>query len=170
MRKLLDFIYTCAGVLSGLCMVALFGVTLAGVLSRLFGIYLPGLDGYAGYLLANCSFLGFVYASKMNGHVRMSLVLNAVSAPTRFKLEVWSSAIGVVLVGYLAFYFIDMALVSFEYGDVSEGQDRTALWIPQIGLAVGSVLFVVSQIDRLICLFVAHETLPNSDDNSIFSE
>ena len=41
-----------------------------------------------------------------------------------------------------------MVYVSYQYGDLSTGLDATPLWIPQMTMAVGAVLFAVAIFDQ----------------------
>ena len=45
-----------------------------------------------------------------------------------------------------------MVRVSHMLGDISEGSDAMPLWIPQIGMAAGSVLLAVALVDRLVAV------------------
>ncbi len=52
MRRLLDGLYNGAAALAALCMVLLLGAVLLSIASRQFHFMMPGLDAYAGYLMA----------------------------------------------------------------------------------------------------------------------
>ena len=41
---------------------------------------------------------------------------------------------------------------SWKFNDVSQGQDETALWIPQSAMLVGAVILAVALTDNLIHL------------------
>jgi hypothetical protein len=50
----------------------------------------------------------------------------------------------------MAFYFIKMLKISYEFQERSEGADEILIWIPQSSLALGSSLFFVCIFHHLI--------------------
>jgi hypothetical protein len=40
--------------------------------------------------------------------------------------------------------------VSYQLHDISQGQDATPLWIPQLVMAIGGTLFALALVDRLL--------------------
>ncbi|MCG8490276.1 MAG: hypothetical protein MI743_01565, partial [Sneathiellales bacterium] len=46
---------------------------------------------------------------------------------------------------------------SYKLNDISQGQDATPIWIPQISMAVGAVLLAISMVDHLIQLIFTGE-------------
>ncbi|MEQ8354861.1 MAG: TRAP transporter small permease [Kiloniellaceae bacterium] len=150
MRKALDRLYLTAGVLGGLGLVAIAVLVLLSIITRLLGLYVPGLTVYAGYAMATSSFLALAYTFGQGGHIRVSLFIERFTGPRRRAAELWCLAVGAFLAGYLAWYSVKMVRVSHLLGDVSEGADATPLWIPQIGMALGAVLLALALADRLI--------------------
>ena len=56
--------------------------------------------------------------------------------------------------GFLAFYFIKMWIVSIELAERSQGADEILLWIPQTGVAIGSIIFFVCIMHNFLKLFI----------------
>jgi TRAP-type C4-dicarboxylate transport system permease small subunit len=150
MRAALDRLYLAAGALAGLGLIAIAVLVLLSIVTRLLGLYVPGLSVYAGYAMATSSFLALAYTFGKGGHIRVALFIDKFSGPRRRAAELWCLAVGTFLAGYLAWFSVKMVRVSQMLGDVSEGADATPLWIPQIGMAVGSVLLAIALADRLI--------------------
>ena len=71
-------------------------------------------------------------------HIRVSIVLNAVGKGRRF-LEMWCFAIATALAWYFVYYAIKTVYWSWKFHDVSQGQDATPIWIPQMSMAIGAV-------------------------------
>jgi TRAP-type C4-dicarboxylate transport system permease small subunit len=57
---------------------------------------------------------------------------------------------GVLLSGLLAFYSVRLAWQSHLFHDISTGNDATPLWIPQLAMALGSVVFALAMIDEWV--------------------
>jgi TRAP-type C4-dicarboxylate transport system permease small subunit len=55
-----------------------------------------------------------------------------------------------VLAGALAFYGVRLAVQSWQFSDISTGNDATPLWIPQIAMAVGAVVLFIAFVDELV--------------------
>ena len=142
MRTALDRLYTAAGALAGLFLVAIGVLVLLSILTRLMGLYVPGLSAYAGYAMAGASFLALAYTFGSGGHIRVALFIDKFTGKVRRGAELWCLAVGSFLSGYLAWFSVKMVQVSYQLGDVSEGADATPLWIPQIAMALGAVLLL----------------------------
>lgn len=152
MRVALDRLYLAAGVLAGLCLVAIGVLVLLSIVTRLMGVFVGGLTVYAGYAMAASSFLALAYTFGQGGHIRVSLFLDKFSGRARRAAELWCLAAGTFLAGYLAWFSVKMVRVSYMLGDVSEGADATPLWIPQVAMAAGAVLLAIALADRLVCV------------------
>ena len=72
--------------------------------------------------------------------------------PPRAKkvLELWSLSVAVLLSGLFCFYSIKLSYQSWDFNDVSTGNDATPLWLPQIGMALGSLVLLIAFIDELV--------------------
>ena len=70
----------------------------------------------------------------------------------RRPLELWSHAAGAFFCAVLAFYSVRLVWQSHVYNDISQGNDATPLWIPQVAMAVGTVVLLVAMIDDFVLL------------------
>ena len=150
MRRLLNAIYNGAAALAALCMVGLLIMVMASVVSRELGFNLRGIDSYAGYFMAGAGFLSLAHTLKKGEHIRVTLILNAISKPWQRALELWSLGVASLLSLALAFYSCRLAWQSFDFNDVSTGVDATPLWIPQLTMALGTVVFALAFVDEFI--------------------
>ena len=55
-----------------------------------------------------------------------------------------------MLAGAFAGYAAKMVWWSYVFTDVSASNDRTPLWIPQIGMAFGGLVLFVALLDELV--------------------
>lgn len=153
MRRFLDSLYVFSGVLAALCLIAILIVIVLQMAARWFGVPFPGSTAYAGYLMAAASFLAFAYALNAGSHIRVSLLINALGKG-RYWLELWGLIIGAAAATYLAYYAIKAIYWSLKFGDISQGQDATPLWIPQSPVAFGAVLLAIAFWDNLVTLLL----------------
>ncbi len=150
MRRHLDRLYDAAAWLAALLMVALLGTVLLGIASREFGFHVPGTDAYAGYLMAGAGFLALAHTFRRGEHIRVTLLLQAMPSAARRALELWSLAAASLLAGLIAFYSARLAWQSRVFNDISTANDATPLWIPQLGMAVGTAIFFVALLDAFV--------------------
>jgi TRAP-type C4-dicarboxylate transport system permease small subunit len=150
MRRLLDFLYDAAAWLAALAMVGVLLMVLVSIVSRQFHFHVPGTDAYAGYAMAAAGFLALAHTLKRNEHIRVTLLLSRLQGKARRGLEIWALSAAVLLAALFAFYSVRLAVVSFQLNDMSTGNDATPLWIPQIAMAVGTLVLLVAFLDEWV--------------------
>ncbi len=55
-----------------------------------------------------------------------------------------------LLAGLFAWFSLRLVWQSHQFNDMSTGNDATPLWIPQIAMAVGTVLLFVAFVDEWV--------------------
>jgi TRAP-type C4-dicarboxylate transport system permease small subunit len=150
MRRFLDWLYDAAGYLAAFFMVGILLMVLASVAGRMLGFNLRGSDAYAGYCMAAASFLALAHTLKRGEHIRVGLLLERFGGRLRRPLELWSHAAGSFFCAALAFYSVRLVWQSRTFNDISQGNDATPMWIPQVGMAVGSIVLLVAMVDGLV--------------------
>ncbi len=148
-RRALDTLYDAAGVLGALFMVGTLAMVLLGIGSRLTGWFVPGTDAYAGYCMAAAGFLALAHTFRRGEHIRVTLLLERAGVRVRRALELGSLAAGTLLAGAFAFFSARLAYQSWEFNDISTGNDATPLWIPQLAMACGSIVLAIAFVDAL---------------------
>jgi TRAP-type C4-dicarboxylate transport system permease small subunit len=150
MRRLLDAVYDGAAAMAALFMVGLLVMVLLSIVSRLLHFHVPGTDAYAGYLMAGAGFLALAHTLKRGEHIRVTLLFGALKPRARHALEVWALAAASALAALSAFYSCRLAWQSHLFNDISTGNDATRLWIPQLSMAVGTVILCIAFVDELV--------------------
>ena len=136
MRRLLDAIYDGAAALAAASMVGLLIMVLLSIVGRELNFHVRGTDAYAGYLMAAAGFL--------------TLLLQSAGPGLRRVLELWSLLAASLLALVFAFYSCRLAWHSLDFQDISTANDATPLWIPQLAMALGTVIFSIAFIDELV--------------------
>jgi TRAP-type C4-dicarboxylate transport system permease small subunit len=152
LRKYLDRLYDAAGYLAAFFMVGILLMVLASVAGRMAGFNLRGSDAYAGYCMAAAGFLALAHTLKRGEHIRVSLLLERFGGRLRRPLDLWSHAVGVFFCAVLAIFSVRLVWTSRAFNDISQGNDATPLWIPQIGMALGACVLLVAMVDDLVQL------------------
>ncbi len=151
LRPILDRLYLTCGIIAALCLVGILVLIVLQMIARWTGEVFAGAPDYAGYCMAAASFLAFAYALNHGTHIRVSLLLNAMGR-ARVWGEIWCFVIGSFLSVFFARYAIKATWWSYRFGDVSQGQDATPLWIPQLAMATGTVILAIAFLDHLVQL------------------
>jgi TRAP-type C4-dicarboxylate transport system permease small subunit len=162
LRRVLDALYLAGGAFSALCLVAILAIIVAQMAARWIGVTFPGATNYAGYAMAAASFSAFAYALNHGAHIRVSLALNALGARRRW-LDLLCFAAGAAISSYVAFYAVRALGFSLRFNDVSQGLDRTPLWIPQSAMAAGAILLAVAFWDNLLSFVLTGRAVMRDD-------
>ena len=150
MRRALNALYDGAAWVAALFMVGLLVMVLLAIVSRLLHFHVPGTDAYAGYLMAGAGFLALAHTLKRGEHIRVTLLLSSLQGAARRGMEIWALSAAVALAGLSAFYSGRLVWQSRQFNDISTGNDATPLWIPQLGMAIGTAILCIALIDELV--------------------
>lgn len=164
MRRLLDALYDSAAALAALFMIGLLGMVLLSIASRQLHFQVPGSDAYAGYLMAAAGFLALAHTLKRGEHIRVTLLLNVLSGRWKKGFEIWALGIATLLALLFAFYSCRLAWQSHEFHDISTGNDATPLWIPQLSMALGSIVLAIAFLDELVLELRGARAVPQSGE------
>jgi len=150
MRRLLDCLYTAAGVLAAVFMVGVLVCISMAIAVRQLAVHIPGLDAYAGYCMAAAGFLALAHTFRKGEHIRVTLLLASLPARGRLRLDAFALIIGTLIAANLAWFSCKLVIDSHAFNDISTGDDATPLWIPQLSMALGTVIFFVAMLDETI--------------------
>ena len=169
MRSVLDRLYDAAGILAAWFMVGTLAMVVTGIAGRLLNFNLPGTDAYAGYCMAAAGFLALAHTLKRGEHIRVTLILEHLSPGPQRVLEIWALGIATLLAALFAFYSVRLSWQSWDFHDISTGNDATPLWIPQLTMALGTVVLCIAFIDELV-LEWRGARLPKMPDEALHNE
>lgn len=150
----LDRFYRLCGYLAALLLVALALLIIGSIVSRLLGLYVPGLTEYSGYAMAGASFLALASTLRAGGHIRVGILLNALHGRAERGLRLWCLTMGSGLSVYVAYYLVKMTRVSWKLEDRSEGADAILLWIPQTLVSFGAVVLAICFLHCLVAFLL----------------
>ena len=160
MRKSLEILYLASGYLAALFMIGTLLMVLASVLGRMLHFNLRGSDAYAGYCMAAAGFLALAHTLKRGEHIRVTLILERLGINGRHRLELVAHAIAVFFSGMFAFFTARLVYQSYAFNDISQGNDATPLWIPQIAMAVGAAVLFIAILDEFVLLVSGRKLKP----------
>jgi len=164
MRRLLDALYDGAAALAGVFMIGLLVMVLLSVLGRQLHFDVPGTDAYAGYMMAAAGFLALAHTLKRGEHIRVTLLITQLRGAPRRALELWALGASVLLAALAAFYSVRLAWQSYTFHDISTSSDATPLWLPQLSMALGTVVLLIAFVDEWVLEWRGQRTQPASDE------
>ena len=177
MRKLLNNIYLASGYLSGLSILMITLLIVAQVVGRLFGFIVPSAEDFAVYSLAAATFFGLAYTFHEGGHIRVTLAIKVLPSKIRRLQEGFILILATLLAFYMAYYMVHLAWESYDFEEVSYGYIPIPLWMPQVPVALGSIMFALAIADDLVCMlmgktpkYMRHEEEELSLDNDLGGE
>lgn len=147
--RLLDGLYRACGVVAAGFMVLLLVIICLQMAARWTGQVFPGSTAYAGYCMAAASFLALAYTLRMGAHIRVSILLNALGR-WRILAEIWCFLIAAALAVMFAYFAIRGTWFSWLLGEMSQDQDATPLWVPQLAMSAGAVVAAIAFVDNLV--------------------
>ena len=150
LNKNLNKVYKFSGYVAALFLILVAVFILIGISSRIFNFYIRGLSEYSGYCMAAASFFALSYTFVEGGHIRITLFLEKLSGTKKKYLEIWCLSITSFFSGYLAYFFFKMLIISYKFQERSEGADEILIWIPQVSVSLGSIIFFVCILHQLI--------------------
>jgi TRAP-type C4-dicarboxylate transport system permease small subunit len=169
LRRWLDTLYGAAGWLAALFLVGTLVMVLIGIAGRILHFHLPGTDAYAGYCMAAAGFLALAHTLKRGEHIRVTLVLEHLAPAARRRMELWALAVGALLAALFAWFSVRLAYQSWDFHDVSTASDATPLWLPQLSMALGTLVLLVALVDELV-LEAKGLRRPHAHDQPAFHE
>ena len=149
-RRLLNALYAGTAALAAVFMVLLLVMVLLSIVGRQLHFNVPGIDAYAGYMMAATGFLALAHTLKQGEHIRVTLLIAALKGRTRRAFELWALGAASALAALSAWYSARLAWQSYSFHDISTSNDATPLWLPQLSMAVGTVVLMVAFIDEWV--------------------
>ena len=169
MRPVLNGIYRFGGVAAAFFILAICAVVIAQVLlnlaDKIYGVFfdtaigltIPSYADFTGFFLAAASFLALAYTLREGGHIRVSLLLQALPLKAQHFFEIWCLVFVGSITLYLTYYTGSLVHESWSYGDMSSGMVAVPIWIPQSSIFLGLAILSIALLDELFCVLTGHK-------------
>lgn len=164
MRAFLNRIYDSAAALAALFMCLMLVMVLLSIVGREFNFHLRGTDAYAGYCMAASGFLALAHTLKKGEHIRVTVLISRFRGGWLKGLELWALGMATLLACLLAYYSVRLSWQSYVFHDISTSNDATPLWIPQISMALGTLVLAIAFLDELVLEVLGKRVALNSDE------
>jgi TRAP-type C4-dicarboxylate transport system permease small subunit len=151
-RRALDALYLASGALAAVALAATCVVMLLQVAGRELGILFRGADDIAAWLCAAAAFLALGHTFRRGELVRMTLALDRLAPPGRFKAEGFALSVATLVAGYMVFAVVRFVYESWKFKEVAQGMIQVPIWIPQVSFAVGVTIFFIAIVDEFVAV------------------
>ena len=166
-RQFLDRMYLGCGVLACIFLASIAVLIILQVVTRIVGLHWPGLVDYSTYCMVASFFFGLGPALKKGAHIRVTLLLGAVSGAPRRWLEVLALFVGSGIMIFLAWHLVKLTYESWAFGLQAMGLAATPLWIPQTAMSLGAVAGAIAFVDAFIRGLAGREPIASQTDTAM---
>ncbi len=139
-----------AFIASGLLIILVLLILLEIVLRYFFNTSTMRADEYSGYLYLALVCFGFGYTFLRDGHIRITFLTAKISSKSSSLVDIFAGVVTLALLGFIFYRTILLVWDSYQTGVVSEGVSATPLFIPQLALPIGVLLFMVSVVAFIV--------------------
>ncbi len=144
---------------SAAILAALFVLGFVEIISRkLFNYSIPIALEYSQYMLAILMFGGSAWALREGGHIRVTLLFQALGPKARRGVDFGATFFAFAIAVFLARSFIGFTVVTYQRGSLSYFPSETPLAWPQTAMAFGITLISFALAARLIRLVIGEQT------------
>lgn len=161
--KVLDRLFTWSGYLAGAFLVLIGVLVVAQIIARMLNQQIPSADEFAGYSLAASSFLGLAYSFRSGSHIRVTLVTDKLSHKGQRIMLILALIFAIGMIGIWGYNAIYLVYESWLYNEMSTGIIKYPIWIPQLSMGIGVILFCLAILEDLVRVFMGKE--PNFEKN-----
>jgi TRAP-type C4-dicarboxylate transport system permease small subunit len=152
LRRFLDRLYAASGALAAVCLASICVVMLAQALGREVGFLVRGADDIVAWLCAAAAFLALGYTFRHGELVRVGLILERLPPGARRVAEFAALGIAVLFVAYMNYAVMLFVYESWQFDEVAQGLIQVPIWIPQMSLVAGGLIFLVALVDEFVVL------------------
>ncbi len=132
------------------------------------GLVVPSYSEFTGFFLVAASFLALANSLRHGAHIRVTLLIRGLHPGPRRLIEIWCCTIALAFAAFFAWYSV--ALVWDSY--VSPGIVAVPIWIPQLSMPLGLIVFTIALADTVIAIIRREKLafLSSEEDTTTSSE
>jgi TRAP-type C4-dicarboxylate transport system permease small subunit len=140
--RIIKGLTTAVTALTGVLLVAMMVLTVSDVARReLNNRSITGALEWTEIMLVAIAFGGVAAAEASRVHVRTDVLMSAIPAKFSHYLRLLGMALTLLVVGFLAYLTAELALDSFNRGEVRMGLARVPVWPARVAIALGFGVF-----------------------------
>jgi len=131
--------------LASILFVCLVVLIMTEIIGRSFFDYSTMLaDEYSGYFYLASVFFGLAYTFNEEYHIRISIVTSKLNENGQRYIDIIAGILATLILGFALYYSYFFMLDSKNMEMLSENVSETPLYLTQIPIVIGLVLFLLS--------------------------
>lgn len=107
-------------------------------------------DEYSSYFLVAVVLLGLAYALKEEAHIRVEVIRGRLPEQGKRLFDICGTLAGLVLTLFITYHSIQMVWDSYSLEVTADSISETPLYLPQLMIPIGLLLFALQLIATLI--------------------
>lgn len=144
--------------LGAICLASIAVVMLLQAGMREAGLLLRGADDIVSWLCAASAFLALGYTFREGELIRVSLLVEKLPAGARRSAETACLVAALLVVGYATWAVSAFVYESWQLGELAQGLLQIPIWMPQMSLVFGLLVFLVAVLDELLAHLAGRKT------------
>ncbi len=149
MRAFLEKLYLWSGYVAAAFIVGIALSIVIQIIQRFRGYTFDATEA-AGLCMAASTFFGLAHTFRHGSHVRINLLTSKLPPASQRVVELLNCALGLAVVGFVAYNMTLFAIQSYNFHDVTPGLLAMPMWIPQAGVAFGVIVLALALLDELV--------------------
>ncbi len=153
MRRLLDRLYAASGIAAAICLAGICVLMLAQAFAREMGILIRGADDISAWLCAASVFLALGHTFHKGELIRVGLWVERLGVAARRRAEIVVLSAAALCTGYMTWAIAHFVFESWKFNEVAQGLIKIPIWIPQLSLVLGTLIFLIAVIDTWVAVW-----------------
>jgi TRAP-type C4-dicarboxylate transport system permease small subunit len=105
--------------------------------------------------LAAATFLALAHTFRGGGHIRVTLLIHLLPPSWQRMFTFATLIIFTAMVTWGTYYLCHLVWESWHFEELSQGYIAIPMWIPQLPMALGAVIFLISLLDDIVSLVMS---------------
>jgi TRAP-type C4-dicarboxylate transport system permease small subunit len=150
---------------AAIIIIDMLAVSVDVILRYILGITYTGLFEIMEYSLLWITFLATAWLLKINGHIRLDLILDRLNPRRKVITNIATSVICEILMGFLIWYSVKLLVKDFIYGTYLSTVLQPVKWPIEIIIAIGYILLFIVMLRRIFELVKTWQSLSSEKPN-----
>jgi C4-dicarboxylate transporter DctQ subunit len=152
---------------AAIILIDMLAVSVDVILRYTLGITYTGLFEIMEYSLLWITFLATAWLLKINGHIRLDLVLDRLNPRRKVITNIATSVICEILMGFLIWYSVKLTVNDFIHGTYLSTVLQPIKWPIEIIIVIGYILLFIVMLRRIIDLVKTWQSLSHQEPEQI---
>jgi len=152
---------------AALIIIDMLAVSIDVIVRYLVGVTYTGLFELTEYSLLWMTFLATAWLLKMDGHIKLDLVLDRLNPRRKVITNITTAIICEILLGFLIWYSIKLTVNDIQYGTYLSTVLQPIRWPVEIIIPIGYILLFIVMLGKIFNHLKTWQTLSRRESQQI---